>query len=567
MLTVGALLQYGKYQVNDVLAVKGSNVTYRATQRDRDQSVVIKTVVTEYLAADIGIGRFLAEARRLAQLQHPHMVRVADCFVENSRLFLVTDFLSGQTLAQKIGQGPVAISDALRYIHQIGQAIALMHQQGLLHRDIKPSNIMLSDDQSSATLIDFNIARSLLDRATPSASDPIQSAPNSLSNGFTAPEPSLSPHLWTVAADIYGLAATLYALVTGKSPATAQHSTKNGTHPLKAEPILELRPEVAQAISTGMATEMSDRPSSISEWLTLLPANDPPTPANGHPSLERTESAKANLAVDSTRTDLTELDPTLAVLEPPQPILKQPAPRQTPRREAQITRPPSSRKTQRGSLAPSSRPTHFPRKALLLSAIASGMGGVGFGFFLKTQVLSTLLLPGSLSTLAFPGNAQEANPKLIPGTFQETIQETFPPKAGSQGYSTPRESQAPSIEPTLGEPDSAETVQSVPEASTYYPEAADATPRYADEALPPSTPQSALPRASSKPSTRTAPAPSSDTLGNAAPIDPQSHLADPSFEINAPANLEPMPPPVEAETFPGEEALTPSQNPAEPTLP
>lgn len=592
MLTVGALLQYGKYQVDDVLAVKGSSVTYRAKQCELDQSVVIKTVVAEYLAIKVGIGRFLGEARRLSELQHPHIVRVGDCFVEQGRLFLVTDFLSGQSLARKIAQGPVPVADALRYVHQIGQAIALMHQQGLLHRDIKPSNIMLSEDRHSATLSDFNIARSLLaapigqsvgrstDQMTDSAPNQAQNPSNSLGNEFIAPELILSPHLWTVAADIYGLAATLYALVTGKAPAAAsQQSARSWREAIKAQ-ISEHRPELAEAISTGMAMEMGDRPSNVSEWLALLPANDPLSASNGHASLERIDSASAGLVLEDlvqinstpdlspkdltaqnpTLTDVNELDPTLAVLEHPQPVTTQPVPTQsvpTQSASSQKTRLAdrtdqqrrSSRGARRSSLAGNSRSKRFPRKALLLSAIASGVGGVAFGFFMKTQIFSALVLPSSLSTLTPP----------------ETIQETFPPKAGSQGYGGQSE---PSLEPPLNDPDPSGTTQSEPFPSYPSPEAA-VDPAPIDAARTNSSPDSldAAPDAVRKPTVASPSESSTGASDRDMPIAPETNSINPSFDAPPSANLEPLPVPSEAETLPGEESSVLSPSFAEPTLP
>jgi serine/threonine protein kinase len=572
MLTVGALLQYGKYQVNDVLAVKGFSATYRATQRDLDQSVVIKTVVPEYIATDIGVGRFLAEARRLAELQHPHIVRVGDCFLEHSRLFLVTAFLPGQSLAQKIAQGPVAIPDALRYIRQIAQAIALMHQNGLLHRDIKPSNIILSEDQRSATLVDFNIARALQTIPIEPPGDEMADS-TSIGTGFTAPEPALSPHLWTVAADIYGLAATLYALVTGKAPAALKQAARSQGDAPKEEQILSLMPKLAQAISMGMAAEMSDRPASISEWLMLLPEHDSSIPLNGQASLEQTDSVPTNLVVaDSVQADSTpdpappapivinDLDPTLAVLEHPHSLPPLPASNRKPQRTEQTSPKRSGRRTQRASFLGASRPAHFPRKALLLSAIASGVGGVAFGFFMKTQIFSALTLPSSLSNLTSP----ETSPETIPETSLETIQETFPPKPGSQVSGA--QSQPPSAEASVNELNPAGTAPIVPDVSaSASPADADAP---TDTAVVTPAPSS-LPKTSdsvSIPTTKN-PAAVPHYQSKDLPISSPASSTDPSFDAANPTYLEPLPSHSGAETFSVEQSSAPFPSATQPTVP
>jgi serine/threonine protein kinase len=587
MLTVGALLQYGKYQIKDVLAVKGSSITYRATQCDLDRPVIIKTVVPEYVVADIGIGRFLSEARRLAELQHPHIVRVGDCFLEQGRLFLVTDFLSGQNLAQKIAQGPVAIAEALRYIRQIAQAIALMHRNGLLHRDIKPSNIMVSEDQHSATLSDFNIARALL---TTPLGQPATQAANSVAKAqanpnllgslrgteFIAPEPALSPHLWTVAADIYGLAATLYALVTGKAPVASNQAVKNQDDASKEQQILNLMPKLAQAISKGMAPEMSDRPSSVSEWLALLPENDSSVCSNGQANLGQTILEPSSLVVedlaqaDSTQADSTLApapivanapeDPTLAVLEhpqsvPPQPVHPQSVSNQKTQQVKSSSPKRSGSRTQRASSAVASRrPTRFPRKALLLSAIASGVGGIAFGFFMKTQIFSALVLPSSL-------------PSLTPS---EPIQETFPPKAGSQVSGT--QSDLPLIEPPPDQLSPAEPIPVVPDATADAPtEAAVTEPTTAPSVSPlPASPYN-LPDYVSKPPAKGTSKGTSDIPNYSSdqnlPISSPASPTSPSLDANSPSNLDPLLPSGGAEAFPGEQSSAPLPSATEPTLP
>lgn len=607
MLTAGDLLQYGKYQIDDVLSVKGGSITYRATQRDRAQRVVIKTVAAEYRTADLGIARFLAEARRLAQVHHAHLVRVFDCFVENGRLFLVTEFLAGQTLAQRMTQGLIPLADGLRYIHQVGQAIASLHQQGLLHRDIKPSNIMLVDngpvdnrlsdgitdglsaDRRGAVLMDVNIARSLV---LPNAATQQAPHPSRQQQGteFLAPETLLSSHLWTAASDVYGLAATLYALVTGSAPAVAPN------HPPMAPPAtvsqkqrqvaaLSEMPQLAQAISSGLAFDLSDRSASMPTWLALLPA--PASPAHSSGYIKNNKQAQSPIALrtideatlssvgsapapfdtafveaiplelrqvdppaftspvdsdhpapvssapvssmsmdlgvvnpglshpdlshpDLFNPDSTSPNPTLAVLEHPRPTSssstaqrksRQATAPQKPALKGTVSKPAASKpRSHRKSLRslPITQPEKFPHKALLLSAISAGIGGIGFGFFLRVQVFSMTNLSGTPFNLA-----PKTLPGSSPGNMQETIQEAFPPTTGSQGYSVPEDRQTPGsinpIDPSTIDP--AENALNAPEPlpaspsydaapPSYSPDAVHAAPAYTGDANP--APQRAI---------------------------------------------------------------------------
>jgi serine/threonine protein kinase len=441
MLTVGALLQYGKYRVDEVLAVKGSSVTYRATHNERQQPVAIKTALTEPVAADVEIGRFLAEARRIAQLDHPHIAKVDDCFVEENRLFLVTDFIFGQSLSQKLCKGPLPVADALRYIRQIGQAIALMHQKGLLHQDIKPSNIMVSEDAQRATLIDFNLARTLSPREAPVNLE-------SLCTGFVPPEPFVSPQLWTAAADIYGLAATLYALVTGKIPAPV-HSAKSETPSQTEAPLIQV-PQLEQAISKGMAFDIRDRPASLLEWLALLPDELSETgvfPTTKGQSIDRRELADAEKAqtVLALQSDLDPLAPTPVVpkhspnFQPKTVHPKAQAPqgemtRQSPKRQSSTQHNEQTRQikpTKQTAPTPASaKPrTGFPVKTLLLSAAIAGIGGAGLGFVAKTQLIFPTVLPSNSSILMPSQNIEESFPPKGPGTIPGS--QTASPQTGS----------------------------------------------------------------------------------------------------------------------------------------
>ncbi len=264
-LTIGKVLQNGKYVLDAVLSQGGFGITYRATHTYLTQTVVIKTL-NEELRRQSDFGefqqRFMNEARRLARFQHPNIVRVSDFFEEAGLPCIVMDYVPGQTLAELSTYQSLTEFEAIHYTRQIGAALSVMHASGLLHRDVKPQNVIRRQGSKSVVLIDFGIAREFTAGVT-------QTNTGLLSAGYAPIEQYLPQHQWTPATDIYALAATLYALLTGQPPIA---SVLRDRFPLpelrKLCPHLSLA--VEQAIAVGMAIEAHQRPQTVTAWLTLL---------------------------------------------------------------------------------------------------------------------------------------------------------------------------------------------------------------------------------------------------------------------------------------------------------
>lgn len=266
-LLVGKTLQGGKYTIEQELGRGGFGVTFKATHHYLGQLVVIKTL-NESLHLHPDFARFQRqfqdEARRLALCIHPNIVRVSDFFVEAGSPYMVMDYVAGQTLQAVVFQGQ-ALSEAtaINYIRQIGEALKVVHQKGLLHRDIKPENIILRLGTQEVVLIDFGIAREF-------KTDSTQTHTSMVSEGYAPIEQYLSKEKRTPASDVYGLAATLYALLTKQVPTPAVIRDRQ---PMSAPRDLQphLSAAINQAVMRGMAVEARYRPASVDEWLSLLP--------------------------------------------------------------------------------------------------------------------------------------------------------------------------------------------------------------------------------------------------------------------------------------------------------
>lgn len=268
----GDRLQNGKYIIDTELHCGGFGITYLATTAAH-QKVVIKTLNQKRRnQPDFNKHQqdFLNEALCLAKCNHSHIVKVEELILETDCWCTVLEYIEGNNLGDWIEEkGALPEAEAIRYIQQIGAAIAHVHQQGFLHRDIKPLNIIICQSEAKAVLIDFGIARDFSQNST-------QVHTEYVSKGFAPIEQYDRRSQRGAYTDIYGLAATLYALVTGKKPESSiirdRHITKYQSDSLVPPKKLnsKLSDRTNQAILTGMSIEPESRPQSIQDWVKLL---------------------------------------------------------------------------------------------------------------------------------------------------------------------------------------------------------------------------------------------------------------------------------------------------------
>lgn len=266
----GQRLQGGKYTIEQELGEGGFGITYRA--RDNNgRKVVIKTL-NETVQSRPDFAKFqqdfLNEALRLARCSHPHIVRIDEVIQEGQLWCIVMEYIDGENLAsQVVSRGALPEAEALRYIQQIGEALAVVHNNSLLHRDVKPQNIMLRFGKSEAVLIDFGIAREFTPNLT-------QTHTQMLSDGFAPIEQYDKRSKRGAYTDIYALAATLYSLLTGEVPTLAPRRAISMSFLEPKEINSNISDRVNQAILKGMEVKPEERPPSIQEWLALLQTNN-----------------------------------------------------------------------------------------------------------------------------------------------------------------------------------------------------------------------------------------------------------------------------------------------------
>jgi len=225
--------------------------------------------------------RFLDEARLLASLNHPGIVRVYDFFEENNTAYMVMEFLRGKSLAKLVEERGGALSEreAVGYILKVCEALDVVHKAGYLHRDIKPDNIIVCED-GRVVLIDFGAARAHMAGKTGRMTV-------ILTPGFAPYEQYATMARFGPPLDIYALGATLYFLLTGEVPVSAPDRAIG----VELKSVRELNGSVSrqvdEAVMKAMAMKVNERPQSVEEFVKLLTSPVSAAPKVSVPSVAK----------------------------------------------------------------------------------------------------------------------------------------------------------------------------------------------------------------------------------------------------------------------------------------
>ena len=236
-------LQDGKYRILKVLGQGGFGITYLAIQVRLDRKVAIKEFFMKNFCErnettrQVTLGtagsreivnscrkKFWIEAKHIALLNHPNIIRIIDVFDENSTSYYVMEYIEGGSLENKLGTTGLSMSEATRYILQVAETLKYIHKKNIAHLDIKPSNIMLNGNDE-IVLIDFGVSK----QYDFSTGEQTSVSPVGCSSGY-APLEQYDPDGvkdFSPQTDIYSLGATYFKLLTGITPLKASGITKD----------------------------------------------------------------------------------------------------------------------------------------------------------------------------------------------------------------------------------------------------------------------------------------------------------------------------------------------------
>jgi eukaryotic-like serine/threonine-protein kinase len=204
---------FGDYEIIRELARGGMGVVFEARQMSLNRTVALKMILAGQLANDTDVKRFYSEAEAAASLDHPGIVPIFEVGQHEGQHYFSMGFVEGQSLSQRLADGPLPAREAADLIRRVSEAIEYAHQRGVIHRDLKPANILL-DQNANPRVTDFGLAKMVQGDSGLTGSGQIMGTPS-----YMPPEQAggkrgeVGP-----AADGYALGATLYALVTGRPP-------------------------------------------------------------------------------------------------------------------------------------------------------------------------------------------------------------------------------------------------------------------------------------------------------------------------------------------------------------
>src|SRR5207249_4866810 len=195
---------------------------YKARDTRLDRTVAIKALPAHLSEDPDRKARFEREARAISRLAHPHICTLYDLGREGGVNYLVMEYLDGETLAERLQEGPLSTEELLKLGIEIGEGLDWAHHEGIIHRDLKPANVMLT--KTGAKLLDFGLARAG-GESDPDSESPTRTADPSLTDAgtvlgtlsYAAPE-QLEGKKADTRTDIFAFGVILYEMATGKRP-------------------------------------------------------------------------------------------------------------------------------------------------------------------------------------------------------------------------------------------------------------------------------------------------------------------------------------------------------------
>jgi serine/threonine protein kinase len=304
----------GRYVLEAPIGRGGMGEVWRATDTVLGRQVAVKTIDLRRMPDDSGAARFEREARVTAAMSHPNIVTVHDSGVEDDTAYLVMELLPGPSLAERLAEGPLPVTEVEAVGRQVASALDAAHARGLVHRDIKPGNLVYAED-GLLRVLDFGIAQ-LGEAAGAQALTATHTVMGTAE--YLAPEQAMGGRV-DGRADLYALGCVLYALLAGRPPfhgptpvATMMMHTND-----PAPDVREARPEtpawLAGLVGSLLAKDADARPAGAASVVGAIEGHEAPV------------GAGATTVLPAGGAATQRLDPLPGAVPPPPPV--EPAPR------------------------------------------------------------------------------------------------------------------------------------------------------------------------------------------------------------------------------------------------
>ncbi|MFM8890451.1 MAG: serine/threonine-protein kinase, partial [Planctomycetia bacterium] len=228
-----------RYKIEGTLGQGGMGAVLLATDTRLDRKVAIKRILGEAAGNRMAVQRFLTEAKAIAALNHPNIVQIYDYGRAKDGPFLIMEYVDGGSLLDRCKAGPIPLEEAIDLACQICDGLAKAHDQQIIHRDIKPANVLLSQD-GIPKLTDFGLAKAQSGDHGQTMTGAVLGTPD-----FMPPEQRRDASEVDHRSDLWSLAATIYQMVTGRSPKIIRFDL--------------LPTEVTSVLAKGLEEEKKDR--------------------------------------------------------------------------------------------------------------------------------------------------------------------------------------------------------------------------------------------------------------------------------------------------------------------
>jgi serine/threonine protein kinase len=263
LANAGSLIgaKFDGLEILEELGRGGMGVVYKARQIDLDRLVALKMLLADQFQNPTVLARFLAEAKAVAALDHPDIVKIYQIGQGAYGHYFVMEFIDGRSLDTVIKSAAVSIASAVGIMAQLAKAVDYAHSRGIIHRDLKPANIMLKQ-MRRAVVMDFGIAKVASREKSAAVTQhgvvvgtPSYMAPEQASDGADPVGP---------ASDVYSLGAILYAMLTGRPPfeeKTALNTILKVISPEPPPPPSSLRSDVPAGLEQICLKCLAKRPA------------------------------------------------------------------------------------------------------------------------------------------------------------------------------------------------------------------------------------------------------------------------------------------------------------------
>jgi formylglycine-generating enzyme required for sulfatase activity len=279
--------RFGDYELLERLGHGGMGTVYKARQRvgSGERLVALKVIREGRLASAEGVERFLREARAAGALDHPSIVPIYDIGEVDGRHYFTMQLLPGGSLSERLRDGPLPPREAARLLQRVAEAVQHAHERGVVHRDLKPANILLQKNAATDNTDNTDSKKpSLPSSSVPSVLSEVELLPKITDFGLArtqASELSLTGEALGTpgymppeqargkskeagpAADVYGLGAVLYCLLTARPPFQADNAMETMIQVCRDEPVppRQLNPAVPRDLETICQKCLSKEPS------------------------------------------------------------------------------------------------------------------------------------------------------------------------------------------------------------------------------------------------------------------------------------------------------------------